>query len=546
MAFHCILFSRIIVKTRLPLVLFVQIKEIHDLFDSASSPTFSEPEEDLSSPQSTSYSEPHSHFLFGNSVLVDSLLSYHPSPSSSHILLTVFEENIAPINSIIHKPSLRNLIQTACVTPELLDRGSEALVFSVYFAATSSMTSEQCIARLGEDRAALVKHYRFAVEQALARAGLLHTHKFIVLQAAVLFLTCACHPKDVQFIWAMIGLVARLGMGLGLHRDGSRFGLSPFETEMRRRLWWYIYLLDVQTSDFQATSPQIREGDYDTRLPLNLNDDDWSLELVEPPQERSGFTEMTLTLVRCKILMTTRKLMQMTSATAGGPTELFQKRALAIEKAKESLHNTHLQYCDVTNPIHWVVATIGRVAISRLWLISHFSLLTAEGFDPNMWPNQCEILVTTAIEVLEFTYLLQTHENTAHWAWLFQGHVQWQSIAFVLSELCARPTFPSSDRAWTVINRIFEKWNHASIYKEGIIMRLLGRLKSRAVAVRDQLHVSDPTLPVESTEWAIPMSEFTPVQQLVLESSNAQTEALDIFRDVWSNIDLNPGDEIWG
>lgn len=426
----------------------------------------------------------------------------------------------------------------------MLDKGSEALVFSVYFAATSSMTPEQCLSRLGEDQSALTKRYRFAVEQALTRAGFLHTNKLIVLQAAVLFLTCACHPKDVQFVWAMIGLVARLGLGIGLHRDGTRFGLSPFETEIRRRLWWYIYLLDVQTSEYQATRPQIREGDYDTRLPLNLNDDDWSSDMIEFPQERNGLTEMTLTLVRCKIGVKTRKLMQLTSERVGGPIELFKKRKLAIDEAKEVLHERHLQFCDVNIPMHWVVATIGRVAIARLWLISHFSFLTTEGFDPNMWPGQCEILITTAIEVLEFTYLLETHEHTAKWAWLFQGHVQWQSFAFILSELCARPNSPSSDRAWAVVHRVFERWNQTSADKEGLIMRLLGRLMSRAVAVRDQLYISDPTLSTETAEWGLAMSEFTQNQEQFPESLDTHTEALDIFKDIWKDMDLYPGGEI--
>lgn len=94
----------------------------------------------------------------------------------------------------------------------------------------------------------------------------------------------------------MLAVLTRLGLGLGLHRDGTHFGLSPFETEMRRRLWWYIYLLEFQLSDCQATTPQIRLGDYDTRMPLNINDDDLSTSLVELPQERTGFTELTLML----------------------------------------------------------------------------------------------------------------------------------------------------------------------------------------------------------------------------------------------------------
>ncbi|KAK4868228.1 hypothetical protein LT330_007426 [Penicillium expansum] len=242
-----------------------QIKELRDAFQAPSSPTPSSEEEYPSSPGSTAaYSETHSPFIFGYRSSVSSLHEYRPSPTLSQLLLNVFEENIAPIIMIIHKPALRSLIQASWENPEELDRSSEALIFSVYFAAVSSMTPEECLIQLGEDHAIVVKRYRFAVEQALARAGFFHTHKLLVLQAAVLFLTCACNPEDTQFVWTMIAVVTRLRLGLGLHRDGTHFGLSPYETEMRRRVWWYIYLLDVQTCELEATSPQIREGDYDT------------------------------------------------------------------------------------------------------------------------------------------------------------------------------------------------------------------------------------------------------------------------------------------
>jgi hypothetical protein len=527
-------------ETRWALLMTVsKIRELRDLCVTPSSPTLSSDEDTASTTSTAAYSETHTPFIFGYHSLVHSLHSYHPSPANSQLLLNAFEDNVAPIITIIHKPALRGLIQKAGTGPEELDRGSEALAFSVYFAAISSMTPEQCLARLGESHATLVKKYRFAVEQALARAGFLQTHKLVVLQAAVLFLTCASHPKDAQFVWTMIAVVVRLGLGLGLHRDGSHFGLSPFETEMRRRLWWYIYLLDGQSSEYQATSPQIREGDYDTRLPLNL-DDDWSSDLVEPPQEKVGFTDMTLTLVRCQILISNRKLMQMTASGVDGHKELFKNRNLVIEESRQLLDERYLQFCDVNIPIHWVTASIARLALARFWLVSHFSLLTAEGFDASLWPDRGEVLVLTAIEVLEFVYLLETHPNTAKWSWLFRGYVQWQVFAFVLSELCARPTSSFSDRAWMAVHRAYERWNGPVCHTEGLIMRPLQRLMNRAAAIRGhQLRPPGSAIPFESN---IPDSAMANSSQnfgqYPVGSPIVEIESLDIFRDVLTDVGL--------
>lgn len=52
----------------------------------------------------------------------------------------------------------------------------------------------------------------------------------------------------------MTGLLIRMGQALGLHRDGTHFDyLSPFEIEMRRRVWWTLCMLDVRASEDQGT-----------------------------------------------------------------------------------------------------------------------------------------------------------------------------------------------------------------------------------------------------------------------------------------------------
>ncbi|KAJ5726775.1 uncharacterized protein N7483_008132 [Penicillium malachiteum] len=518
-----------------------QIKEVRDMFDSPESPTLSE--EESSSPAPTAaYSEILSPFIFGYHSVAHSLSDYHPPPALSHLLFNVFEDSVAPIVLIIHKPMLKVLLQTATTNPESFDPGSEALVFSIYLTAIYSMSPEACLAQLGTEHTSLIKRYRFAVEQALVRAGFLHTRKLIVLQAAVLFLSCACHPQDAHFVWTMIAVVTRIALSLGLHRDSSHFGLSPFETEMRRRLWWYIYLLDVRSSDSQATSPQIREGDYDTQLPLNINDDDLSHDMVETPVERTGFTEMSLTLVRCEILILHRKLMQLSSAGAGldEHNTLFQKRLQAIEQTRIALDERYLQFCDLKIAIHWVTATIARVALARSWLVSHFSLMSVEGFQGDLFPDKCDLLVLTAIEVLEFVYLLEAHDNTAKWSWLFQGYVQWQAFAFVLSELCVRPTSPLSDRAWAAVDWVYEHWDGPMGNRLGLMMRPFERLRNRAAAIRAQQSRDEisGTMSVAKDLNLAGAGPRAPDMTNFSEEIQGDLGSLDIFMDVVNTMGL--------
>lgn len=101
----------------------------------------------------------------------------------------------------------------------------------------------------------------------------------------------------------LVAMVVRIAQSLGLHRDGSLFGMNAFETEMRRRIWYEICFLDVRTSEDHGCDPSIPTVSYDTHMPLNINDEDLSEDPnAASPVERSEFTEMTFALVRFEVL----------------------------------------------------------------------------------------------------------------------------------------------------------------------------------------------------------------------------------------------------
>lgn len=62
-------------------------------------------------------------------------------------------------------------------------------------------------------------------------------------------------------------------------------------------IWYQLCFLDVRTCEAQGPRPGIREEEFDTRMPLNVDDDD--LESPIPPIESATrWTDMTLSLIR--------------------------------------------------------------------------------------------------------------------------------------------------------------------------------------------------------------------------------------------------------
>lgn len=68
-------------------------------------------------------------------------------------------------------------------------------------------------------------------------------------------------------VWVLVGVVARLAMRMGYHRDSKVFpNITPFQGEMRRRVWTFVRQSDLLFS-FQVGLPSmIRTVDSDTEL----------------------------------------------------------------------------------------------------------------------------------------------------------------------------------------------------------------------------------------------------------------------------------------
>ncbi|KAI0843386.1 fungal-specific transcription factor domain-containing protein [Hypoxylon sp. FL0890] len=101
--------------------------------------------------------------------------------------------------------------------------------------------------------------------------------EFSTLQAEILQLMAQrmINPQN-QESWTHLGLIVRMAMTMGFHRDPSEFAqkISPFWAEQRRKLWYTILELDVHMS-MQCNLPCcIREGDFTCQPPRNLNDED--------------------------------------------------------------------------------------------------------------------------------------------------------------------------------------------------------------------------------------------------------------------------------
>ncbi|KAK2797520.1 hypothetical protein FQN51_008418 [Onygenales sp. PD_10] len=111
-----------------------------------------------------------------------------------------------------------------------------------------------------------------------------YTLQALLLYTSSEYMRC----QDADFgLSLLIGMVVRLAMRMGYHRDPSHYPhISAFDGEMRRRIWLLITHVDLQVS-FQFGLPRLwNEMQTDTKPPHNLLNEDFDENTTELPPER--------------------------------------------------------------------------------------------------------------------------------------------------------------------------------------------------------------------------------------------------------------------
>ena len=424
----------------------------------------------------------HDAFIFGYNSVAQSLVNYHPSTVQLSVLLNAYKQNVSPLLMILHPQTIQEVIYRS---HRVQDEISECLLFAICFSAAVSMSSEECELLLLERKEVVVDHFKFATEQACPRARIMSSKSLTLLQAIVLYLASLRSLGETEFAWTMTSTAVRLAFGLGLHRDGSSFGLEPFEAEIRRRLWWYICVLDVQTAEDLGTDPMLHDIFFDTKLPLNINDKEIFGGMRHLPQERGGCTDMTYFLLQCEIALATRRLTYNPPGNICPGLENIEERQSLVQDLEKRLNERYVNHCDHTIPLQWACTKIVRIAIAKLWLVIH-QPLNKQKTIASLPADTQSMLLSNAVEVIELSHLLQTKDTMARWKWEFQTRVPWYAVAYLLAQLCNTPNSPPLERSWSRVSDIFDQWKRQAMVQNKPLWQPLSRLMAHATASREK------------------------------------------------------------
>ncbi|KAH8648864.1 hypothetical protein BGZ61DRAFT_376263 [Ilyonectria robusta] len=454
--FNEVLFSRV-------------IEQEHDVRSALSTPRSQSPQQFTSSPFNLMG-------ILSSKCFEQPLTCYLPTKLAAMQLWRVYVDSVDPCIKILHIPTDEISIYTTIDDPNNASTEVLAVCYAVYFAATVALEPAEVANLLEDDKYSCLYKFKKGVEQAFARGEFLEAPTVGLLQALAIYSAAVRVHNSGRGIWVLNGLATRAAESIGLHRDGKKLNLSPFESEIRRRLWWHLVARDGRAAEDHGLnntySPALMSG---VDLPLNLEDVDLYPEMKELPPPRAGWTRMTLALVNIEVARVCGKLLQPGPGT-GTPRELF--RAQVVSEAKDKMAEA-LSRCNYVIPRQRMTIKVAQLILRKLDLVSRqresvdsFSGLATED-------NLLE-----ALSILEESDNIWSDDLLRPFRWSMRAYPQFHMMLYILWYLCVRPQGSSAARALEAVGYHLEKTRttDACATNESKWM-VLAALKSKAISI---------------------------------------------------------------
>ncbi|KAJ6037903.1 hypothetical protein N7499_004115 [Penicillium canescens] len=125
----------------------------------------------------------------------------------------------------------------------------------------------------------------------LQQASVFETGNLTLVQGLLLLSNYAQKRNKPNTGWNYLGLAVRMAMSLGLHKEFPGWRISLLQREIRRRLWWGVFIFDSGAAKTFGRPILLPEGSVmDAKQVLNIHDEALTPTTTTLPAESSGPT----------------------------------------------------------------------------------------------------------------------------------------------------------------------------------------------------------------------------------------------------------------
>lgn len=402
------------------------------------------------------YIAPASSFFFPGTNMSTSLIDYLPSKSAADQLIAQYWHGVHYLCRIVHRPTFEaqyTLFWGQIATGSEPVPAVQGIIFAAMFSAAVSMSNEQVMQRFGTSRNALVDSLRSGTEQALAKANFLRTTKVDTMQAFVMYLIPLVRSEVSRAHSALVGTAIRLAECMGLHRDGSFYNMTPVEIHVRRMIWHQLCFLDMRTCESTGPRPQIRKEDYDTKMPLNVDDIDLLNPNDPPKEDKPHWTDMTFMRIRAEC-QEMRRMVWYDIVAMDKKKKSLTSVLVKIQKFRASMEERFLPMFDESIPFQRLAHLVFEMHTKALHLqVLHRYLFSTTQRMPD---RLRQVLIEAGLVQMESSIIYETHPDMTAWTWYRGAFNQYHAALLLMVEVYAYPMRREAARIWKCLDYIFE------------------------------------------------------------------------------------------
>lgn len=237
--------------------------------------------------------------------------SLEPPPRMiADIMVALYFQCFEPVHRILHRPSFEAELQRFWENPESIPT-SQRLKILLVIGIGSCLRDE---AGPDSELRGRVQQWIYAAQAWLSgplEKDRLDVHGLQIHCLAILARQIFSIGGDL--VWMSMGSLIHRAMQIGLHRDPKHLpSMSLLQAEIRRRLWYTILELLVQSSLDSAMPPRIYLQDFDTESPSNVDDGeiDESTTTLQP-HPREAYTSNAIQLLLIDSLPTRLRIVEL-------------------------------------------------------------------------------------------------------------------------------------------------------------------------------------------------------------------------------------------
>nr|POE49117.1 c6 finger domain transcription factor nscr [Quercus suber] len=262
-----------------------------------------------------------------------------------------------------------------------------------------------------------------------------------------------------------------------LHHETTNH--TPFEVELRRRIWHGIRFLDTFAAHDRGTEIMTRAGSFDTPVPSNVNDHEWDETSTEIKGHPTGLTDSSFTLLTSDATLFTQRLNTAEICPIGMP---WKQRLELAEQFGATIHEKYIQYCDLSVPFHRLIYTVGKsMAASAILRAVRPMQRHVASVPPRV---DSPYVLQIALDCLRESERVYDDPAIDKWRWLVW--VPWHALAVCLAGLCSIRGTELSESAWPLVNSACCRHSkYIADTRNGMLWRPIEKLYRKAKAFRE-------------------------------------------------------------